>query len=273
MCGDFSCVRQSHLFEFNCEITLLPAISFSYPHGLCDNIKLAPKDKFYKPHCPDIKLNKPSSVILIDFPHANAGEIAEKKKSVDQTRKSYFDKGYLLLGQSIFDSALLTPKEVRDFAASKGGDLVFFTYVPAGVENRTRMVPSSYTPPTVTTTTASGSAVGVGNSQSQITSAPFGAPLGGGINVNTQSTASAYGSSSATTYNPGQVTYSRENYQVQLFTQIIDVLQSPATHLNNWDAVVAWRNANGRPTTLEDAKKSAQKFAAEHGLVVPPKYR
>lgn len=243
--------------------------------GCATTSNLPQIDKFYKPLCPDIKLKKPSSVLLVDFPHATNSnkEIAEKKKVVDQCRNSYIGKGYLFLGQSIFDSALLTPKEVRDFAASKGGDLVIFTFVPAGVEKRSRMVPSSYTAPTVTTTTASGSAVGFGNSQSQITSAPFGAPLGGGINVNTQSTASAYGSSSATTYNPGQVTYSREDYQVQLFTQIIDVLQSPAAHLNNWDAVVAWRNANGRPTTLDDAKKSAQKFAAEHGLVVPPKYR
>jgi hypothetical protein len=243
--------------------------------GCATTSKLPQIDKYYKPLCPDIKLKKPSSVLFIDFQHATNSEkeIAEKKKVVDQCRNSYLEKGYLFLGQSIFDSALLTPKEVRDFAASKGGDLVIFTFVPAGVEKRSRMVPSSYTSPTVTTTTASGSAVGFGNSQSQITSAPFGAPLGGGINVNTQSTASAYGSSSATTYNPGQVTYSREDYQVQLFTHIIDVFQSPASHLNNWDAVVSWRNANGRATTFDDAKKSAKSFAIKHGLVVPEKYR
>lgn len=231
-------------------------------------------DKFYKPFCPDIKLKKPTNVMLIDFPHYSGSdaEIAKNKPLVEKTRKSYLDKGYLFLGQSNFTSALLTPKEVRDFAASKGGDLAIFVSVPAGKEMRSRMVPTSYTPPTVSTSTATGNAIGFGNSQSQITSSPFALP-GSGVNVNTQSTASVYGSSTATTFNPGQVTYSRENYEVQLFSQFIQVLQSPAAHLNNWDAVVAWRRANGYPTTPEEAKLSARNFAAEFGLTVPEKYR
>lgn len=232
-------------------------------------------NKFYKPFCPDIKLKRPISVLQEDFPHSSntEKEIAAQKPKVDKARKFYLDKGYLFLGQAIFTSALLSPKDVQDFAASKGGDAVIFTYMPVGSETRSRMVPASYTPPSTSTTTTTGSAVGFGNSQSQITASPLASPFGGGLNVNTHSNASVYGSATSSTYNPGQITYTRETYQVEMFTQIIDVLQSPRAHLNNWEAVAAWRSANGYPSSPNDVRQSAKNFASQHGLPLPEKYK
>ena len=232
-------------------------------------------NKFYKPFCPDIKLKRPTNVIQEDFPHTTNSEkeIAQKKPQVEKAKNFYLDKGYLFLGHAIFTSALLNPRDVQEFAASKGGDVALFIYMPAGVETRTRMVPASYTPPSTSTTTASASAIGLGNSQSQITPMPFGSPVGGGINVSTQSNSSVYGSATSSTYNPGQITFTRESYQVQMFTQVIYVLQSPRAHLNNWDAVAAWRAANGYPASPNDVRISAQNFAAKYGLPVPEKYR
>lgn len=178
--------------------------------------------QYYKPQVPfKQKPINPSSIRVQNVPYKfDKAIIAET-----------IDQGYLCLGIAEFKGPLLTPAQLREFGGSVGGDLLWYETKHIGTQRGSRMVLGSYTPPTVgySTATASGYSSGSAYANAQT---PWGP-----VSVNSSGYGSSYGTATATTYNPGQSTYVRQEFEYPVYEHGIAVWQSPQGQIRNWDNV------------------------------------
>lgn len=173
----------------------------------------------------------PSTIKVLDAPSSpkNAGNLV----------LSLSDQGYFYIGSAVFSGPPQTPEEVRKFVASVGGDCVIYEKIFMGTGTGSRMVVGSYTPPSVGYSSTFGSAFGTGTGYAT-SSTPFGA-----VNTNIYGQSTAFGSTRSTTYNPGQTTYVRKDYNYPIFNQCLMVFQSPQAQAKNWKNI---QNYIGLPT-------------------------
>ncbi len=221
--------------------------------------------EMYEPHQPGFKRARVpvSSVKMIALP-LTKNTRAQAVKAL----KPYADRGYIELGKATFSGRAITEQELRKFAASVGGDLVFYTGTFAGTEQQSRMVVGSYTPSRVAYSSGSsyGSSYGSANT--------YGSTPWGAMNFNTSGSGTSYGTASATTFIPGSTTYVRENYEVPVFMQHFKIFQSPQAQLNNWENYRRYSNTlPGEPISIDQSKKFAADFANTYGLQLPARLR
>jgi hypothetical protein len=167
----------------------------------------------------------PSTVRVLDAPSS--------PKDARNLVLSLSDQGYFYIGSAVFSGPPQTPEEIRKFAASVGGDCVIFEKVFMGTGTGSRMVVGSYTPPSVGYSSTFGSAFGTGTGSAN-SSTPFGA-----VNTSIYGQSSAIASARSTTYNPGQTTYMRQDYNYPVFNQCLMVFQSPKAQAKNWKNIQA----------------------------------
>jgi hypothetical protein len=108
------------------------------------------------------------------------------------------------------------------------------------------MVLGSYSPPTVgySTATASGysSSTGVANAQT-----PWGP-----VSVNSYGYGNQFGTASATTYNPGQASFVRQDFEYPSYEQAVYVWQSPKGQIRNWENIDKTITSDGGKFDLEE---------------------
>jgi hypothetical protein len=163
--------------------------------------------------------------------------VLEAPKTTKEQRSlalSLSDQGFFYIGGANFSGPPHTPEEIRKFVASVGGDCVIYEKIFMGTGTGSRMVAGSYTPPSIGYSTTTGTAFGSGSGYSS-TSTPFGS-----VNTTSFGQASAFGSAQSTTYNPGQTTYVRQDFNYPIFNQCIMVFQSPKAQAKNWKNIQAY---------------------------------
>lgn len=194
-------------------------------------------NQFYRPASPvKQKSVDPSTVQTTHIP------APVRKKLV----KNATDQGFFYLGSASFSGPLVTPEQLRRFGASVGGDLVWHETKYSGVGRGSRMVLGSYSPPTVgySTATASGysSRSGVANAQT-----PWGP-----VSVNSYGYGNQFGTASATTFNPGQSTFVRQDFEYPSYEQVVYVWQSPQGQIRNWENIDNAIKADGGNFDLDE---------------------
>jgi hypothetical protein len=150
-----------------------------------------------------------------------------RKKFVKDTT----DQGYFYLGCAVFTGPLATPEQLRRFGGSVGGDLVWHEMNYVGAGRGSRMVLGSYSPPSIgySTATASGYSSSTGTANAQT---PWGP-----VSVNSYGYGNQFGTASATTYNPGQATFVRQDFEYPTYEQAVYVWQSPQGQIRNWENI------------------------------------
>ena len=160
--------------------------------------------------------------------------------------KNVNDEGFLYLGMAAFTGPLVTPEQLRRFGGALGGDLVWHVTKYLGVGRGSRMVLGSYAPPSIgySTATASSysSSTGVANAQT-----PWGP-----VSANSYGYGSQFGTASATTYNPGQSTFVRQDFEYPSYEQTVYVWQSPQGRIRNWENIDKRIKADGGKFDLEE---------------------
>ena len=201
---------------------------------------------FYNPSEPALaqKPNSPAHVEVIEPANSNQMMAFIKERLGQQS--------YRLLGSASFSGPKVSLAELRRFAASVGGDQVVRTAEFAGIQQGSRMVVGSYTPPssTFSTGTAYGTASGTSYSSG---STPFGP-----YNQSTYGSGSSFGTATATTFNPGQVNYVRENFNYPTFNQTITVMQSPQAQKRNWANMQSFLTIDKEGYELDLSKVSTE---------------
>ena len=194
-------------------------------------------NQFYKPAGP-IKQRSidPSTVRTMHF------SAPPTKKLV----KNVNDEGFFYLGSAAFTGPLVTPEQLRRFGGGLGGDLVWHQTKYLGVGRGSRMVLGSYAPPSIgySTATASSysSSTGVANAQT-----PWGP-----VSANSYGYGNQFGTASATTYNPGQSTFVRQDFEYPSYEQTVYVWQSPQGLIRNWENIDKRIKAEGTKFDLEE---------------------
>jgi len=202
--------------------------------------------KFYNPSEPALeqKPNNPAHVEVIEPANTNQMMAFIKERLGQQS--------YRRLGSASFSGPKVSLAELRRFAASVGGDYVVRTAEFAGIQQGSRMVVGSYTPPssTYSTGTAYGTASGTSYSSG---STPFGS-----YNQTTYGSGSSFGTATATTFNPGQVNYVRDNFNYPTFNQTITVMQSPQAQKRNWANMQSFLTIDKEGYELDLSKVSTE---------------
>lgn len=180
------------------------------------------------------------------------------------------NQGFTMLGKALFTGLQDGPEEIKAFAASIGADFVLSRVVLVGTTTQSYMGLDSYTPGRTVTSYGSATAYATGTNTGSITT-PYG-PMG----FNSQSTGTAYGSGTSSTYIPAQATYSPRYYEVPITEQAYAFWQSPQGYLRNWRQEWDLMNSS-KPTTQqageEEMKLAAMYFAQSWNLVLPNNLR
>lgn len=176
-------------------------------------------NQFYKPLVLiKQKTVKPSDVSFEEFPF-------DSDKNVSL---SIVGKGYLVLGKAEFSGPAASPHELQKLAGTVGGDLIVYGKKFIRTERGARMVLSSYTPPSLGYSTATASGYSYGGATAN-TQTPWGPVV-----TNTTGYINNYGTASSSTFNPGQSTYVRQEFDYPVFNQCAVVFQSPQGQVKNW---------------------------------------
>ena len=194
-------------------------------------------NQFYKPAGP-IKQRSvdPSTVQTM---HISAPPTKKLVKNVN-------DEGFFYLGSAAFTGPLVTPEQLRRFGGGLGGDLVWHQTKYLGIGRGSRMVLGSYAPPSIgysrATASSYSSSTGVANAQT-----PWGP-----VSANSYGYGSQFGTASATTYNPGQSTFVRQDFEYPSYEQTVYVWQSPQGLIRNWENIDKRIKADGTKFDLEE---------------------
>jgi hypothetical protein len=194
-------------------------------------------NQFYRPANP-VKQRPcdPSTVQTMHFPTPITKKIV----------KNVNNQGFYYLGSAAFSGPLVTPEQLRRFGGALGGDLVWHETKYLGVGRGSRMVLGSYAPPSIGYSTASASSysssTGVANAQT-----PWGP-----VSANSYGYGSQFGTASATTYNPGQSTFVRQDFEYPSYEQEVHVWQSPQGRIRNWENIEKRIKADGGKFDLEE---------------------
>ena len=173
-------------------------------------------------------------------------------------------QGYGLIGKARFRGEQESIEQLKAFAASVGADLVEANVAPLGTAQRTYMGVSSYTPGRVVTSYGTSSGYASGSGSGTLYS-PYGA-----MPFNTSGSATAYGSSTATTYIPSQTTYAPMSYEVLITEQTYLFWASPKQFLRQWLDSAKKYNTD---MSLEDTKQNAAIYAQAWGVPLPRNLR
>jgi hypothetical protein len=183
-------------------------------------------------------------------------------------------QGYSMVGSAFFTGLQDGPTEIKKFAASIGADCVLSAVQLVGTSTESYMGVDSFTPGQTITTYGTASAYGTGTGSGTIRT-PYG-PMG----YNSQTSGTAYGSGTSTTYIPAQVTYSPKYYEVPITDQAYVFLLSPQGYLRNWrkEWLKGWEKANSsrstpQPAEEEEMKVGAMYFAQAWNLVLPKEFK
>jgi hypothetical protein len=194
-----------------------------------------------------------------------------------QSREEFLERcekigqqGYTMLGKALFTGLQDGPTEIKQFAASVGADCVVSAVKLVGTATQSYMGLDSYTPGRAVTSYGTASAYGTGSGSGTITT-PYG-PMG----FNSQTTGTAVGTATSTTYIPAQATYSPRYYEVPITDQAYVFWLSPQGYLRNWRGQwkQGWEKANSstanpNPPDEELMKVAARNFAQAWNLALP----
>jgi hypothetical protein len=247
------------------KVAIIGALAVAMCGCITTNPQLA---KVYEPMDAQLKQKRlPASGVRIIGFNSKEGSPAKAEKLLSP----YMKKRYVKLGHASFTGPAVSEEELKQFAASVGGDLVFFTGEFLEMRQGSRMVVGSYTPPSVSYTTGSASGSSFGSGSGTVRT-PYGP-----ASFNTTATGSSYANAQATTFNPGTTTYVRENFAQPVFAQHFTIFQSPEAQLQNWENMRTLLNTRMPPgwqyQTKEQAKQTAAAFASEAGVPLPTSLR
>ncbi len=183
-------------------------------------------------------------------------------------------QGYTFLGKALFTGLQDGPSEIKKFAASVGADCVVSQVILVGSTTQSYMGMDSFTPGQTITSLSRATSYGTG-----VTTGSFTTPSGP-MGYNSQTTGTAYGTGTSTTYIPPQATYSTKYYEVPITSQAYTFWLSPQGYLLNWETEwkKGWEKANSSravplPATDEVMKNGAMYFAQAWNLVLPQNLR
>jgi hypothetical protein len=179
-------------------------------------------------------------------------------------------QGYVMVGKALFTGQQQGMDQLKSFAASVGADLVEGLVVPVGKEQRSYMGMSSYTPGRTITSFGTSSGYASGSSTGTIFS-PYGP-----MNFNTQGSATSFGTATASTYVPPQITYAPRSYEVLVTQQAYVFWLSPQGVLRNWLNLAKDSNAL-KPVEerapMEEVKRRAAIYAQAWRVPLPANLR
>lgn len=204
---------------------------------------------------------------------ASASQVQTRKiptMKLEAHRKNMAKQGYMLVGKALFVGEQQGDQQLKGFSASVGADLVEGYIVPVGTSQRSYMGVSSYTPGRTATSFGASSAYATGSSSGTINS-PYGA-----VPFNTSGSATAYGTSTTSTYIPSQTTYAPMTYDVLVTQQMYLFWASPMQTLREWHDIAKQANAGKPPeqqVSPEETKRRAAIFAQAWGLRLPTNLR
>lgn len=190
--------------------------------------------------------------------------------NIEAHAKNMRKQGYFLVGKAVFQGPQQGIQQIKGFAASVGADLVEGAAAQVGTAQGTYMGVSSYTPGR--TITSLGTSAGYANgSQTGNASTPFGP-----VTYNSQGSATAFGTSTTSTYVPGQTTYAPRTYSIPITQQAYMFWISPKGYLNNWMESMRLAEQDLPPaqrTSTEELKRRAAIFAQAWSLPLPSSLR